>query len=68
VDLNNLCRAAAFIMGQIAPRTSPIMGYLTTVDEIEQRSGLDFFWQLPAAEQNVIESTKNEAWFLEWFN
>jgi DNA/RNA endonuclease G (NUC1) len=44
------------------------MGYLTTVDEIEQRSGLDFFWQLPAAEQNVIESTKNEAWFLEWFN
>ncbi len=34
---------AAFIMEQTAARTSPVIDHLTTVDEVERRSRLDFF-------------------------
>jgi len=59
---------AAFIMGQTTPRTSPLIDHLVTVDEIEQRSGLDFFWQLPDAEENAMESVENLAWAQSWVN
>jgi hypothetical protein len=41
---------------------------LTTVDEVEQRSGLDFFWQLPDAEEDAMEAAKDLAWAQGWAN
>jgi endonuclease G len=61
-----ILRVAAFIMGQTAPRTSKAMDYLTTVDEIEQRSGLDFFRQLPDAQEKTLESAKDPTWVQTW--
>ena len=59
---------AAFIMEQTTARKSPAIDHLTTVDEVEQRSGLDFFWQLPKADENALESVKNWAWAGSWLN
>ncbi len=53
---------AAFIMEQATARKSPAIDHLTTVDEVEQRSGLDFFWQLPDAEENAMEAVKDLTW------
>jgi hypothetical protein len=50
------------------PRTSPLIDHLTTVDEIAQRSGLDFFWQLPDAEENAMEAVRNLSWTQSWLN
>jgi hypothetical protein len=41
---------------------------LTIVDEIEQRSGLDFLWQLPDAEENAMEAGNDLAWAQGWVN
>ncbi len=49
-------------MEQSTPRAVPVIAYLTTVDEIEQRSGRNFFWQLPSAQEDAPESVKNLAW------
>ncbi len=57
---------AAFIMEQTAPRTSPVLNYLTTVDEVEKRAGLDFFWQLPSPDQDTLESVKPLPWVQSW--
>ena len=32
------------------------MNHLVTVDAVEQRTGLDFFWQLPDAEEDAMEA------------
>ncbi len=40
------------------------MDHLTTMDEVERRSGLDFFWQLPDA----MEAAKDLAWAQSWVN
>jgi len=61
-------RVAAFIMEQNTPRTAPVIDHLTTVDEVEQRSGLDFFRQLPDAEENAMEAAKNLSWAQSWVN
>jgi endonuclease G len=57
---------AAFIMEQTVPRTSPVLNYLTTVDEVEKRAGLDFFWQLPSPDQDTLESVKPLPWVQTW--
>ncbi len=57
---------AAFIMEQNTARTSQLTEHLSTVDEVERRSGLDFFWQLPDAEENAMEDVKNAAWAGSW--
>jgi len=61
-------RVAAFIMGQTTPRTSPLIDHLTTVDAIEQRTHLDFFWQLPDAEESALESVDHASWVQGWCN
>lgn len=56
-------RAEAFLFPQETPASAPIDNYLTTVDEIERRTGLDFFAELPAATQTALESHRVErAW------
>jgi endonuclease G len=44
------------------------MDHLVTVDEVEQRSGLDFFWELPDAQENTLEAAGNMAWASSWVN
>ena len=34
----------------------PLMTYMTTVDEVEKLTGIDFFYQLPDSVENIIES------------
>ncbi len=55
-------------MGQDTPRTSPVIHHLTMVDEVEQRSGLDFFRQLPDSDEAAMEAVKNTAWAQGWCN
>jgi len=57
---------AAFIMEQTAPRESRTVDYLTTVDEVELRTGLNFFWLLPIEDQDTLESVKPVPWVLDW--
>ncbi len=61
-------QVAAFIMEQSTARKSAAIDHLTTVDEVERWSGLDFFWQLPDAEEDTTEAVKNLAWVQSWVN
>ena len=66
-DLGTL-RIAAFIMDQDTARNSRVIDHLESVDTVQRRSGLDFFWQLPDAEQDVLEAGGNAALALTWAN
>ncbi len=68
VQGGGMLHVAAFIMGQDTARKSPAIDHLTTVDEIERRSGLNFFWQLPDAEENAMEAASNTTWAGSWVN
>jgi len=46
---------AAFIFEQETPRHAKYCAYLTTVDEVERRSGLNFFHALRQREQDQLE-------------
>jgi endonuclease G len=61
-----ILRVAAFTMEQTTPRTSKVVDHLTTVDEVERRSGLDFFRQLPDAQENTLESARDVVWVQTW--
>lgn len=50
-------RTTAFIFPQ-EPRSDQLGDYLTTIDEIEDRTGLDFFNKLPQAAQQQLEASK----------
>jgi len=50
-------RTLAFIFPQ-QPRSDDLADYLTTIDEIEARTGLDFFSALPAAAEQALEASK----------
>jgi len=50
-------RTLAFIFPQ-QPRSDNLADYLTTIDEIEGRTGLDFFSTLPAATEQTLEAAK----------
>ncbi len=41
---------------------------MTTVDEVERRSSLGFFWQLPDPEEDALEVAKDSAWAQSWAN
>ena len=50
-------RALAFIMPHLDQRVGGLAGFLTTVDEVERRAGLDFFPLLPNSVEDAMEST-----------
>ena len=56
----------AFIMDQNTPRSSDVMDHLVKIEEVENRSGLDFLWELPDSEEDSIEGARSEAWVREW--
>jgi endonuclease G len=56
-------RALAFIMPHEEVRVDELAGFLTTIDEIETRAGLDFFHELPDSVENPLErSEATELW------
>jgi endonuclease G len=48
---------ASFIFAQTTPRNADIEDHLVSVDEVETRSGLDFFRELDDADEGVLEAT-----------
>ena len=58
---------AAFLFDQNTPRKDKIMQHQVTVDEVEQRSGLDFLWMLEDTIENDIEKSKNTAFANTYF-
>lgn len=53
-------RAQAFVLPQEAPATGEPGAYLTSIDEIERRTGLDFLGELPDEAEAKLEATKAE--------
>jgi len=52
-------RAMAFIMPHVDQRIANITQYLTTIDNIESRSGFDFFSTLPDDVESPLESGRS---------
>lgn len=44
------------------------MDHLVSIDAVEQRSGLDFLWELPDDKEAVLESIIASSWVQEWVN
>lgn len=61
-------KVASFIFGQDTPAGQKVIDYLTTVDEVEERSGLDFLRELPDNVEEDIESNNYQAWASEKFD
>ena len=60
---NGQPRALAFIMPHGNQRVDELTGFLTTVDEVERRGGLDFFHLLPNSVEDAMEGTQaTELW------
>lgn len=56
----------AMILPQNARTNANLTQFVTTVADVEAKTGLDFFWELPDDIENVLETTKNyQAWSLE---
>ncbi|QOR37847.1 DNA/RNA non-specific endonuclease [Billgrantia diversa] len=59
-------RALAFIMPQQVRGDEPLDAYLVSIDEVEARTGLDFFPQLPEAAAAMLEGEiVVDGWALE---
>lgn len=59
-------RALAFIFPQNAKPNASLMRFVTTIDEVEKRTGIDFFHQLEDKFETLIESSQTpEAWELK---
>ncbi|MFT3783064.1 MAG: DNA/RNA non-specific endonuclease [Nibricoccus sp.] len=52
-------RAEAFLFPQDTPADADLQSFLTTIDEIENRTGLDFFSQLPKESENRLEAQRS---------
>ncbi len=55
---------AAFVMPQTANRSANIADCAVTVADVETRSGLSFFAELPAADQQTVKATADATWLL----
>jgi endonuclease G, mitochondrial len=59
----------AFLIPQDVCGTEPLARYLVSVDDIERRTGLDFFHELADAQEHALERTHSAAgWRLWRFN
>jgi endonuclease G, mitochondrial len=59
-------RAAGFIFDQ-KRNSGSLPAHLCTIDEIERRCGLDFFWLLPAKTERKIERAMPRSWVARRF-
>lgn len=63
----NEIKTASFIFNQDTPRSDKVVSHLSTIDEIERRSGLDFLWELPDKVEEKIENSNFKEWTEENF-
>lgn len=49
-------QVVGFIFEQETPKDSQVKEHVVTINEIEERSGIDFFWQIPDTIEEAIES------------
>ena len=63
----NSLEVAAFIFDQDTPRNNKVVNHISTIDNIEKRSGLDFLRELPDEIEEKIESSDNKEWVRENF-
>ncbi|RSM21615.1 DNA/RNA non-specific endonuclease [Aeromonas salmonicida] len=61
MDIENK-EAIAFIIPQENIQASKLADYIVTVDEVEERTGLDFFSELPDEEEEAMESKRMKMW------
>jgi len=61
-------KVAAFIMDQDTARQYNPQESLKSVDEVQNRSKLNFFWELSPLDQSSLESQKATTWVQEWLN
>lgn len=58
-------KALAFIFPQNAKKRASLMKFVTTIDEVEQQTGIDFFHKLEDELETRLESSKTpQAWRL----
>ncbi len=61
-------RALAFVVPQEVCGSEPLSRFLASIDDVERRSGLDFFHELADAQEAALESARQAAgWQLERF-
>jgi len=58
-EQSNSISIAGFIFEQETDRNDPILQHQVAVDEIESRSGLDFFWLMDDDEEKTLEESIN---------
>jgi len=62
-------RALAFVVPQDVCGTEPLSRYLVSVDDIERRTGLDFFAELADAQEAVLEAARStDGWRVDRFD
>lgn len=67
VDPGDAPQVLAFLMPQKVQGDEPLDSYLTTIDEIERRSGIDFLSALDDATEAELESRLGDDWGLRRF-
>lgn len=63
-DTTGTLQCSAYIFAQETPRNDAVRDHLCTVDEIETRSGLDFFVALDDESEARLEASRAEIWKL----
>lgn len=57
--------ALAMVIPQTAPEDGNLVEYVTSIDDVEAQTGIDFFWELEDRIENRVEASKNhQAWRL----
>lgn len=64
----NSLEVAAFMFNQDTPRSDKVIDHISTINEIEKRSGLNFLRELPDDIEEKIENNDNKEWDKEVFN
>lgn len=68
LESDDLFNTASFIFNQDTPRNDLVIDHLTTIDEIETRSGLDFFRELDNPEEAALQSGTHQQFASQFFN
>ena len=63
----NSIRVAAFIFDQDTARDADVIDHLVTIDEVEERSRLNFFCELPDDAEDRVEGELFDEWATEHF-
>lgn len=58
-------RTQSFIMGQDTPRRANYRDFITTIDAIEEKTGLNFLHELPDEVEDMLESALVNYWLSE---